>query len=135
MAEDHLPTTIHLSCDPVAAQQITRFLTKHLAVCEAPDCKNTVVKDEDYRCFYCSDICTNKYFCLAVHMQHVDLVQRYSFDFQQELWLPPDGYLCNTCLAMLDAEYSLHSEDALALLQSKDNEIIEKILGWQHLAN
>ena len=88
-------------------RQITEFLARYLGTCEEPDCQNKVIMHEPYHCAYCSSTTPDDkhYFCLAQHAQRIDFVARFSYDFQQDEWLPDYAYICHKCMVLLDLRF------------------------------
>jgi hypothetical protein len=88
--------------DIATQRRITEFLTERIAPCEIAGCDNVTLRDPniDYTCFICFKAC-----CLASHMAYISLLEKYCNDFIEAADYPEAEYVCNTCLAIVDADY------------------------------
>lgn len=116
--------------DATLSHELAGFLSKHLIPCSTSGCRHMATDLEGYNCWYC-----HKRFCLASCMQRVNLIDLYSKAFQQALFYPPQDYMCETCIAYVDAEYRLYQDDSMLFIHNKWQQQTRAMLGkhepWQ----
>lgn len=110
--------------DTTLSQEIASYLSKHLIPCSTTGCRHMATDLEGYNCWYC-----HRAFCLAEHLQRVNLVDLYSDRFVQSMWYPPQDYMCETCIEYVNAEYRLYQDDQLLFMHNKWQQMTRRILG------
>lgn len=114
--------------DPQLKQEIAGYLSRHLIPCAERGCRHMATDLDDYSCFSCQ-----KRYCLAEHMQLVNLVDLYSKQFVQALFYPKVAYMCELCIAYVAAESRLYEEDTEFFIHLKWMQQVNEVRGIKKL--